>query len=93
MYVGILQVELELPEPTTLKDKRNILRSIKDRLRRKFEVAVAEVGPLQIKREATLGIAVVSNEPKHARARIQSALEWLESHPDVRVSDSSAEVL
>jgi uncharacterized protein YlxP (DUF503 family) len=93
MYVGILQVELELPEPTTLKDKRNILRSIKDRLRSRFEVAVAEVGPLQIKREATLGIAVVSNEPKHARARIQSVLNWLEAHPDARVADSTTEIL
>lgn len=93
MYLGILQVELELFDPTNLKEKRRIVRSLKDKLRQLYECSVAEVGVLDILTEATLGIAIVSNEGKHARQRCQAILNFIEKSRDARVVDFEMEVL
>lgn len=93
MFVAVMQVELELPEPRNLKERRNIVNSLKDRLRHRFMVSVAEVGPVDGYTSATLGIALVSNDPKHARERSQKVLEFLENAPDSRVLDSQTEIL
>ena len=93
MYVGIMQVELKLHGPTNLKEKRRIVKSLKDRVRHRFEVAVAEVGPLEAYTESVLGIAVVSNDGRHARQRCQAVLEFLENARDAEVVDHQVEVL
>jgi hypothetical protein len=93
MYVGVMQVELRLHGPTNLKEKRRIVKSLKDRLRHHFEVAVAEVGPLEAYTESVLGIALVSNEGRHARQRCQAVLDFLERVPDAEVLDHQVEVL
>ena len=93
MFVAILQVELELFGPRSLKERRNIVNSLKDRLRRRFMAAVAEVGTLDDYTSATLGIAVVSDDGKHVRERSQKILEFLENAPDSRVTDSQTEVI
>ncbi len=62
MVVGILQFELLIPGATSLKDKRRVVRSVKDRLHREHQVAVAEVGSQQILNVAVLGLASVSSD-------------------------------
>jgi uncharacterized protein YlxP (DUF503 family) len=64
MLVGILQVELFIPESGSLKSKRFVLKSIKTRIRNKFNVSVAEVEHNDKWQKTTLGIAAVSNERK-----------------------------
>jgi len=93
MYVGIIQVDLIIREAHSLKDKRRVLRSIKDRLRVRFQVAAAEVGVLDDRREATLGISLVANDATHAQKRCQSILNFLESHPAADVEDSQMEII
>ena len=89
----MMQVELRLHTPTSLKGKRRIVKGIKDRLRARFQVAVAETGALESYQEAVIGIAVVSNDALHARSRCQAVLKWLENHRDAEVLDSLMEVL
>ncbi len=62
MVVGILQFELLIPGATSLKDKRRVVRSVKDRLHREHQVAVAEVGSQQMLNVAVLGLASVSSD-------------------------------
>lgn len=93
MYVGIIQVELSIPQATNLKDKRRVVRSIKDRLRKLFQVAAAEVGILDDCHSATLGISLVSNEVSHAQKRCQSVLNFIENCRDAAVEDSQMEIL
>lgn len=62
MFVGVLRLSLELPGSRSLKDKRSVVRSFKERTQARFRVSVAEVGPLDDPRRATLGVAVVANE-------------------------------
>jgi uncharacterized protein YlxP (DUF503 family) len=62
MFVGVLRLSLELPGSRSLKDKRSVVRSFKERTQARFRVSVAEVGQLDDPRRATLGVATVANE-------------------------------
>ena len=62
MIVGVCKLELILPECHSLKDKRRILRSLKDRTAHKFSVTVAEVDAQDLWQRAVLGFAVVGGE-------------------------------
>jgi len=64
MFVGIYQLELFIPESNSLKSKRFILKSLKTRIRNKFNVSVAEVDENDKWQKTVLGIATVSNEKK-----------------------------
>jgi len=61
MPVGVLTLELELPYAHSLKDKRAVLRKMRDRLRARFNVAVAELDHQDVWQRATLGVVSISN--------------------------------
>jgi uncharacterized protein YlxP (DUF503 family) len=69
------------------------VKSLKDRLRHRFEVAVAEVGPVEQYTKSTLGIALVSNEVRHARERCDAVLRFLSNAPSSEVVDHQVEIL
>ena len=71
MTLGVVQVRLRLPS-RTLKEKRTIVKSVVERLRERFNAAVAEGGPLDDVSLATITAACVSNEARHATAQIQA---------------------
>jgi uncharacterized protein YlxP (DUF503 family) len=81
MIVGSLRVRLLLRESRSLKDKRQVVQSIKDRLQNGFNVAVAEVDALDNRQLAVLGFATVSNDAAHARHTLEQILAALRSHP------------
>jgi uncharacterized protein YlxP (DUF503 family) len=81
MIVGTLEVRLLLREARTLKDKRQVVMSIKDRLRNNFNVSVAEVDQQDNRQLAVLGIAMVSNEAHHLKKALGQIVEALRSHP------------
>lgn len=61
MYVGVLRLSLSIVGARSLKDKRSVVRSFKDRMQSKFRVSIAEVGALDVPKRAIIGVAVVSN--------------------------------
>jgi len=67
MIIGVLQVELAIDEPTSLKDKRRVVNSVKDRLHRDHQVSVAEVGAQENMRLAVLGIAMAASDATYCR--------------------------
>ncbi len=75
MPVGLLTLELHIPDAQSLKDKRQILRSLKDKLRRDFNVAVAELEHQDTWQRSVVGIVTISNEEKHLREVLQKVLE------------------
>jgi uncharacterized protein YlxP (DUF503 family) len=81
MIVGTLQVRLLLREARTLKDKRQVIKSIKDRLHNHFNVSVAEVDELENRQLAVLGMAMVSNEAHPLKQALGHIVEALRSHP------------
>ncbi len=75
MIVGLLQVELAIDGAQSLKDKRRVVMSLKDRLHREHQVAVAEVDHLDHHQLAMLGLAVVSNEVAHCQSILDRIVE------------------
>jgi uncharacterized protein len=78
VYVGACVLTLHLPASHSLKDKRQVVRSLSDRLRRQFNVAVSEVEELDAWQTAVLALAVVSNEAAHAHRQLERILECVE---------------
>jgi uncharacterized protein len=70
--VGVLTLELRLENSFSLKDKRQIVRSLKDRLRRKFNVAVAEIDYQELWQRAALAAVTVSSDHNYAEKLLQS---------------------
>jgi uncharacterized protein YlxP (DUF503 family) len=92
MTVGSLRVRLLLRESRTLKDKRQVVSSIKDKLKQRFNVSVAEVEAQDNRQMAILGFAMVGNEASHVRTTLQQIVEALRSHPVAEFIDHELEV-
>jgi uncharacterized protein YlxP (DUF503 family) len=67
MYIGALRIELYMPQCHNLKEKRQVIRSVVDRIRNRFNVAVAEVDKHDLWQVCSLGIACISNSEYNAR--------------------------
>ena len=87
MIVGSLRVRLLIRESRSLKDKRQVVKSIKDRLANRFNVSVAEVDGLDSRQVAVLGFAMVGNEAAHVRAALEQIVQALRSHPVAELLD------
>ena len=86
-------MEVHLPDVGSLKGKRHVLKSLKDRLRQRFEVSVAEVDHHDVWQRATLAVAYVSGDSRHANEVISKAMDFIEDHVDGYVTDIHVEVL
>lgn len=93
MVVGILQVELEIEWSESLKDKRRVVRSLKDRIHREHQASVAEVGRLDDRRVAVLGVAVVAGNATRCRQVLDRVLGKLRSARDCVLSDHRVEII
>src|SRR5437868_14856277 len=91
MIVGTLRVRLLLREARTLKDKRQALQSIKDRLRQSFNVSVAEIEDHDNPRSIVLGLAMVCNETHPIKQQFGEVVNALKSHPIAEFVDSEIE--
>ena len=93
IIVGICTVELFIPGSQSLKDKRHVLLSLKDRLREKFNLSVAEVDGQDLWQKAVLGLACVANEGRYANQVCDQALNLIRSVPAVEIVQSRVELL
>ena len=87
LHIGTLQVRFILRQSRSLKDKRQVVQSIKDKLRGSFNVSVAEVDFMDDRQQAVLGIAMVSNDPAHLQGALQQILAALRSHPVAELAE------
>ena len=81
MVIGILTVRLAIPGANSLKDKRQVVKSLLDGVRRKFNISAAEIGDNDTWRRATLGMACVSNDRRMANRILDKVADFIESHP------------
>src|SRR5205823_10565924 len=87
MIVGVCRVTVMVGESHSLKEKRMVLRRIKDRVRQKFNVAIAEVGDQDLWQSAQLGFAVVSNERGYTEGLVQKVLAFIEALAVAKIAD------
>ena len=93
MHVGILQFEIVIPGSVSLKDKRRVVKSLKDRLHRAHLVSVAEVGALDHHRIALMGVAMVSNSVVHIEATFDRILDKVRALGIAHLGEVLREVL
>ncbi len=93
MIIGVLQAELLIPGSDSLKYKRTVLRSAVDRLRKKFNVSVAETDYNDKWQRALLGIAVVSNNRSFADEVLQKVFHLLDGIPELEIIEYRFEYL
>jgi uncharacterized protein YlxP (DUF503 family) len=91
--VALGLVELHLPDVGSLKDKRHVLKGLKEKVRARFEVSVAEVDHQDVWQRATLALAYVSADARHANTVISKAMDYIEDNVAGRVIDTSVEIL
>jgi uncharacterized protein YlxP (DUF503 family) len=93
MIVGVCTVELFIPEGHSLKGKRQVLQSLKNRLREKFNLSVAEVGEQNLWQKSILGLACVANESAHVNQVLDQALNVIRGIPTIELVRSKIELL
>ena len=93
MSVGLLTLELHLAEAQSLKDKRQVLRSLKDRLRAHFNVAVAELDFEDTWQRSVIGVVTLANEDHHVEETLQRVLAEADNLLGPLVVSHSVELL
>jgi uncharacterized protein YlxP (DUF503 family) len=93
MVVGVCTVELWIPESQSLKYKRQVLHSVKDRLRGKFNLYIAEVDGQDLWQKAVLGMACVANDGSHVEQVLEQALNVIKSMPTIELVRVHRELL
>jgi uncharacterized protein YlxP (DUF503 family) len=87
MVIGVLEIDLSIEQAASLKDKRMALRSLKDRIRRSFNVSVAEVDDNDIWTHAVVGIAIVANDQQFANKVLSKIVDYCENDREVVLDD------
>ena len=94
MKVGVSQITLHLPECHSLKEKRQVIKSVMARVRQQFEVAIAEVDEQDRWQIAKLGVSCVSNSSQHIDEILGRVRRYIEeTRLDVIVTDAEAEII
>jgi uncharacterized protein YlxP (DUF503 family) len=91
--VALGTVEVHLPDVGSLKGKRRALKGLKEKLRRRFEISVAEVDHHDAWQRATLALACVSGDARHANQVISKAMDFLEDNVEGYITDVEVEIL
>lgn len=92
--IGLCTIEFHLPEVTSLKEKRGILKSMLAKLHNTFNVSASEVGLNDQWQSAVIAVAVVSNSSRHVNEVLQNALDWIESHyPEALIVKQDIEII
>jgi len=94
MSLGVLTLHLHIPGSASLKEKRSRLKPLLTRLRREFNISVAEIDHHDVWGSAIVACALVSNDHGHTQRSLQKIPRWIERHwPDVTVIDEQLEIM
>jgi uncharacterized protein len=94
MVIAVSEITLHLPECHSLKDKRQIIKSVMARVHNQFEVSISEVGDNDRWQIAKIGLAYVSNDGHHANEVIAHVRRYIETtRPDVVITEFETEIM
>ena len=85
MYVGTLELDLLLGDVHSLKEKRSVVRPIVAELRKRYDVAAAEAGHVDLHRRTTVGVAVVAADAAHCRDVLDACERLVAARPEVEL--------
>ncbi|MCL6477418.1 MAG: DUF503 domain-containing protein [Peptococcaceae bacterium] len=93
MVVGVLTLELFMGEASSLKSKRRILKSLLDKMKARFNVAVAEVDKQDKWQYSTVGVTCITNDPSHAHQMMSAVVKYVETSGTVEILGIDTQLL
>lgn len=93
MTIGVLTLELRVPDAQSLKDKRRVIQSVKVRLRNTYNVSVAEVAYLDDRQRCRLAVAMVSRETRPLHSQLDKLVDLVRRSVNLTLIDYEREIL
>jgi len=93
MIIGTCIVELHANFTSSLKDKRQIVKSLIDKTQGKFNISIAEVDKNDCHHTIVLGFACVSNDTRHANSVLEKVVNYIETHTEAQLVQYNIEIL
>ncbi len=94
MFVGIAKITLHFPNSSSLKDKRQKLRSIIEKTKNRYNISIAEVADQDLWQVASIGVAFVSSDKRHANEVLSKVVDFIsESRFEIEVLDYQIEII
>ena len=92
-HIGVLMINFFIPSAQSLKNKRMVLKSLKDKVRLKFNVSIAELDQDDKWQAATCGVSMIGNDQRYLDSCLQNILTYIESMNAVEITDQEIEFL
>ena len=86
MYILSAKLTFDIPAAASLKDKRQVRRSLVEKTRGRFNVSVSEVGAQDVHKTLVIGIAVVSGDMSHAQNSMDEIIRFMENNPNAELT-------
>ncbi len=93
MTIGALQLDLLIPGARSLKDKRRVIKSIKERIRNRFNCSVAEVEFQDMWRRSRMAVCIVGNDVRHVNSQLSSVVTFVAANSTAELADYRIEML
>jgi uncharacterized protein YlxP (DUF503 family) len=93
MVVGVLRLTFHIPHARSLKDKRRVVLSFRDRVRSRFDVSIAEVGAQDLHQRAVFGVSVVSGDAAVCDSVLEQVAHVAETLGDAVLTDRATELV
>jgi uncharacterized protein YlxP (DUF503 family) len=93
LRIGVLQFSLHIHHAQSLKDKRRVVKSFKDRTRQRFNVSIAEIDDLDDHNTATLGVTMAGADPRYINGALDKLLQVIENLPDAELMGHQLEII
>jgi uncharacterized protein len=93
MVIGVLEIILYLPESHSLKEKRQVVKSLKDKVHNRFNVAIAEIDDLDLWQKARLGVCSLGNDRRQVNGRLDQVVNFIERQCVAVDMDTKLELL
>lgn len=93
MVIGVLSIVLSIPGSNSLKDKRQVVKSVLDGIRNKFNCSAAEIDNLDSHRRAGLAFTVVGNDKSLVNRILDKILDYIDSNPLCEVIESDLQLI
>ena len=93
LHIGVLQFHLAIPHASSLKDKRSVVKGLKDRLKRHYNVSIAEIDDLDTWNLATLGAIMAGSDVAYINSAMDKLINTLEELRDATLEDHQLEII
>jgi len=93
MVLGVVELELLIPESGSLKEKRSIVKRVVNRTRSRFNVTIAEVGKQDVRSRAVVGCAMVGSDRRYVNGAVDKLISFVEGLSLAEILDARIEIV